>query len=66
MWPFLRSHTPSPESENAKRDAEISLMKAQARTPRSEAKLKESRRVKEQLKALNRAKAYSDVARPWS
>ncbi|MET8511957.1 hypothetical protein [Streptomyces sp. NPDC005077] len=37
-------------------------MKAQARTPRSEAKLKESRRVKEQLKALNRGNAYSDVA----
>ncbi|WP_371538355.1 hypothetical protein OG210_21805 [Streptomyces sp. NBC_00466] len=60
MWLFTRRSTVSPESETAKRDAENSLMEAQARTPDSEAQFKESRRVTEQLKAHNRANAYSD------
>ncbi|MFI6606839.1 hypothetical protein [Streptomyces sp. NPDC050507] len=50
----------SSESETAKRAAEKSLQDAQARAPESEAKLKDSCRVKEQLKAHNRANAYSD------
>ncbi|MET8185740.1 hypothetical protein ABZV15_08070 [Streptomyces sp. NPDC005246] len=50
----------SSEAETAKRAAEKSLMEAHARTPESEAKLKESRRVKEQLKAHNRSNSYSD------
>ncbi|MGW3153992.1 DUF7620 family protein [Streptomyces sp. NPDC001089] len=60
MWPFTRRTMPSPEAETAKRDAETSLQEARARTPESEAKLTESRRVKEQLRAHNRANAYSD------
>lgn len=61
MWPFTRRHAqPSPESETAKRAAERSLREAQARAPEVEAKLTESRRVKEQLKAHNRANQYSD------
>ncbi|WSI24363.1 hypothetical protein OG311_13620 [Streptomyces sp. NBC_01343] len=49
----------SPESETAKREAELSLTEAQSRTAESEAKLMDSRRVKEQLRAHNRANAYS-------
>ncbi|WP_328981785.1 hypothetical protein OG258_20025 [Streptomyces mirabilis] len=60
MWPFTRRCHLSPESETAKRDAENSLTEAHARTPGVEAKLIESRRVKEQLKAHNKANAYSD------
>ncbi|MEV5289908.1 hypothetical protein AB0K64_01545 [Streptomyces sp. NPDC053741] len=60
MWSFTRRSQVSPESETAKRAAEKSLQEAQARTPESEAKLRESCRVKEQLKAHNRANAYSD------
>ncbi|MGW3305871.1 hypothetical protein ACWDG9_04700 [Streptomyces sp. NPDC001073] len=51
----------SPESETAMRAAEKSLQEAQAGNPASLAKLKESRRVKEQLRAHNRANAYSDL-----
>ncbi|MFI1409427.1 hypothetical protein ACH4Y0_05775 [Streptomyces sp. NPDC020707] len=60
MWPFTRCDHVSTESETAKRDAESSLTEAQARTPESEAKLTESRRVKEQIRAHNRANSYSD------
>ncbi|MFE7029436.1 hypothetical protein ACFU9Y_03935 [Streptomyces sp. NPDC057621] len=60
MWPFARRSHVSTESETAKRDAESSLNEAHARTPESEAKLTESRRVKEQIRAHNRANAYSD------
>ncbi|MFI5974817.1 hypothetical protein [Streptomyces sp. NPDC051452] len=42
------------------RAAEKSLQDAQAHRPEVEAKLTESRRVKEQLKAHNRANRYSD------
>lgn len=61
MWPFARRSQVSPESETAKRAAEKSLQEAQARTPKSEAQLKESCRVKEQLKAHNVANHYSDL-----
>ncbi|KAA0941832.1 DUF7620 family protein [Streptomyces apricus] len=61
MWPFTRRSHESPESETAKRAAEKSLQEAQARNPESEAKLTESHRVKEQLRAHNRANAYSDL-----
>ncbi|MFD5711313.1 hypothetical protein ACFWHW_13100 [Streptomyces pharetrae] len=60
MWPFTRRSHTSPESETAKRAAEKSLQEARAREPEVEAKLTESRRVKEQLRAHNRANAYSD------
>ncbi|MFF0712089.1 hypothetical protein ACFYUE_05180 [Streptomyces bauhiniae] len=50
----------SPDAETATRDAESSLQEARARTPEVEAKFTESRRVKEQLRAHNRANAYSD------
>lgn len=60
MCPFTRrSHVP-PDAETATRDAESSLQAARARTSEVEAKLTESRRVKEQLRAHNRANAYSD------
>ncbi|MFE9950197.1 hypothetical protein ACFYRJ_22075 [Streptomyces sp. NPDC005531] len=60
MWSFTRRSQVSPESETAKRAAEKSLREAHARTPESEARLTESRRVKEQLQAHNRSNAYSD------
>lgn len=60
MWPFPRRHVPSPESETAMRAAEKSLQEAQARAPRIEAKLNESRRVEAQLKAHNRSNNYGD------
>jgi F0F1-type ATP synthase assembly protein I len=60
MRPFTRRHKPSPESETAKRAAEKSLQEAQARMPETQARLNKSRRVKEQLRAHNRANAYSD------
>jgi hypothetical protein len=61
MWPSTRrSAQPSPESETAKRAAEKSLQEAQARASEVEARLTESNRVKEQLRAHNRANAYSD------
>ncbi|MET9848858.1 DUF7620 family protein [Streptomyces ossamyceticus] len=61
MWPFTRRSHVSTESETAKRAAEKSLREAQARTPEAEAQLTKSRRVKEQLRAHNRANAYSDL-----
>ncbi|MGW0854189.1 DUF7620 family protein [Streptomyces sp. NPDC002690] len=60
MWTFTRRSQVSPESETAKRAAEKSLQEAQARTPEADAQLSESRWVTEQLKAHNRANAYSD------
>ncbi|MEU1457621.1 DUF7620 family protein [Streptomyces avermitilis] len=60
MWPFARQNQVSPESETAKRAAEKSLKDAQAGMPEAQARLNESRRVTEQLKAHNRANAYSD------
>ncbi|MET9510748.1 hypothetical protein ABZX62_20200 [Streptomyces flavidovirens] len=42
-------------------DAEKSLKNAQAGAVPAEARLTESRRVTEQLKAHNRANAYSDL-----
>ncbi|MEU5448647.1 hypothetical protein [Streptomyces californicus] len=60
MWPFARRSHESPESETAKRAAEKSLYEAQSRTPEAEAQFHKSRRVKAQLKAHNRANAYSD------
>ncbi|WP_432101022.1 DUF7620 family protein [Streptomyces sp. WAC 04229] len=61
MWPFTRHRAQlPPESETAKRAAEKSLQEAQARGPEVEARLTESHRVKEQLRAHNRANAYSD------
>ncbi|MFF9210494.1 MULTISPECIES: hypothetical protein [unclassified Streptomyces] len=42
------------------RAAEKSLLEALAHHPEVEAKLTESRRVKEQLRAHNRANRYSD------
>ncbi|MBL1104955.1 hypothetical protein JK361_10170 [Streptomyces sp. 5-8] len=60
MWPFTRQTQVSPEAETAKRAAEKSLHDAQAHLPVVEAKLNESRRVKEQLSAHNRANRYSD------
>ncbi|MFE4991439.1 hypothetical protein ACFRH4_08815 [Streptomyces mirabilis] len=60
MWPFTRQTHVSPEAETAKRAAEKSLQQAQAHQPVAEAKLTESRRVKEQLRAHNRANQYSD------
>jgi hypothetical protein len=59
MWPFTRQQV-SPEAETAKRAAEKSLQEALAHHPEVEAKLTESRRVKEQLRAHNRANRYSD------
>ncbi|MFJ3665083.1 hypothetical protein ACIPSE_01365 [Streptomyces sp. NPDC090106] len=60
MWPFTRQVHTSPEAETAKRAAEKSLQRAQAHQPEVEAKLTESRRVEEQLRAHNRANRYSD------
>ncbi|MDX3712719.1 hypothetical protein PV733_28030 [Streptomyces europaeiscabiei] len=60
MWPFTRQPQVSPEAETAKRTAEKSLQQAQDHGPEAEAKLTESRRVKEQIRAHNRANAYSD------
>lgn len=60
MWPFTRQTKVSPDSETAKRAAEKSLQQAQAHAPEVEAKLNESRRVKEQIRAHNRANSYSD------
>jgi F0F1-type ATP synthase membrane subunit b/b' len=60
MWPFTRQTQVSPEAEIAKRAAEKSLQDAQAHLPEVEAKLTESRRVKEQIRAHNRANSYSD------
>ncbi len=61
MWPFpRRQHQPSPESECAMEAAAQSLREARAGLAQAEARLTESRRVKEQLKAHNRANAYSD------
>ncbi|MFH9038511.1 hypothetical protein ACH4FA_03930 [Streptomyces sp. NPDC017966] len=57
MW--ARRTRPSPESETALRAAEKSLQQAKAHHPEVEAKLSESRRVKEQLQAHNRV-TYSD------
>ncbi|MDX3067675.1 hypothetical protein PV518_36885 [Streptomyces sp. ND04-05B] len=48
------------EAETAKRAAEKSLQQAQAHEPEVEAKLTESIRVKEQIRAHDRANAYSD------
>ncbi|MFC4609712.1 hypothetical protein ACFO9E_18105 [Streptomyces maoxianensis] len=61
MWHFNRHSQVSPESVAAVRDAEKSLKEAQAGSVPAEAKLIESRRVTEQLKAHNRANAYSDL-----
>lgn len=61
MWPFARRSHVSPESETAQRAAEKSLQQAQDHGPEVEAKLTESRRVREQLRAHNRANAYSDL-----
>ncbi|MGW3291488.1 DUF7620 family protein [Streptomyces sp. NPDC001002] len=61
MWPFTRRSHVSPESETAQRAAEKSLRDALAGNPVSEAQLRKSRRVDEQLKAHNRANAYSDL-----
>ncbi|WP_455712515.1 DUF7620 family protein [Streptomyces griseoluteus] len=60
MWPFTRRSHVSPDAETATRDAESSLHEARARTSEVEAKLTESRRVREQLRAHNRVNAYSD------
>ncbi|MEV5472951.1 hypothetical protein AB0L66_11415 [Streptomyces sp. NPDC052207] len=60
MWPFTRQTKASPEAETAMRAAEKSLQQAQAHQPEAEAKLTESRRVKEQIRAHNRANSYSD------
>ncbi|MFJ6703476.1 MULTISPECIES: hypothetical protein [unclassified Streptomyces] len=57
---FTRRTKVSPEAETAMRAAEKSLQQAQAHYPEVEAKLTESRRVKEQLRAHNRANQYSD------
>ncbi|MER6748043.1 hypothetical protein ACFW6C_09300 [Streptomyces fungicidicus] len=51
MWALPRNTQPSPESETALRAAEKSLQQAKAHHPEVEAKLSESRRVKEQLQA---------------
>ncbi|MFE9865857.1 hypothetical protein ACFYPZ_24485 [Streptomyces sp. NPDC005506] len=61
MWSFPRRSKASPESETAQRAAEKSLQEARARTPESEATLRETRRVKAQLQAHNRSNAYSDL-----
>ena len=55
MWPFIRQPQVSHEAETAKRAAEKSLQEAQAHQPVAEAKLTESNRVKEQIRAHNRA-----------
>ncbi|MFF3989092.1 hypothetical protein ACFY0B_31465 [Streptomyces sp. NPDC001797] len=60
MWPFTRQTKVSPDSETALRAAEKSLQEALAHHPEVEAKLTEGRRVKEQLRAHNRANQYSD------
>ncbi|MGW5198650.1 DUF7620 family protein [Streptomyces spiralis] len=57
---FTRRTTVSPEAETALRAAEKSLLDAKARHHEVEAKLNESRRVKEQIRAHNRANQYSD------
>ncbi|MES4891412.1 hypothetical protein [Streptomyces sp. NPDC096012] len=60
MRPFTRRTKVSPEAGTAMRAAEKSLQQAQAHHPEVEAKLNESRRVKEQIRAHNRANSYSD------
>ncbi|MFF3558983.1 hypothetical protein ACFYXS_02925 [Streptomyces sp. NPDC002574] len=57
---FPRRSHPSPESTAALKDAEQSLLEAQARTFQVEAKLRESHEVAERLRAHNRSNAYSD------
>jgi F0F1-type ATP synthase membrane subunit b/b' len=57
---FTRRTKVSSDAETALRAAEKSLQEAMAHEPEVEAKLSESRRVKEQIRAHNRANSYSD------
>ena len=58
---FTRRTKASADAETAMRAAEKSLQQAQAHGPVVEAKLTESRRVKERLKAHNSACGYGDL-----